>query len=301
MMRGVIAMVVIVAAVAVAVVLASSGAFSGPTPSPTPVNSPSSEPTRPSTHPPQATPPTFRPSPSPIDTSVVAEGEVVPLRSADLATSVGGLVEAVYVRENSEVSNGQLLLKLDQSAYQDEINRAQRGVEAATAAVQLAELQLEQLPPDASQGQIALTQANLRVAESNLDLAHSTLTSAQNAITQTEVGAPFAGTVANVEVEVGEQALAGQTVVTIGDISTWLIETTDVSELEVVRLAVGDRASITFTALPGLTVEGTVDRIQVRGTSDDGGVVFAVAIRPDAFNAQLQWGMSATARIRPSG
>jgi RND family efflux transporter MFP subunit len=300
-MRGVIAMVVIVAAVAVAVVLAGSGAFSGPTPSPTPVNSPSSQPTRPTTPAPHATPPTFRPSPSPIDTSVVAEGEVVPLRSADLATSVSGLVAAVYVRDGAEVNNGQLLLRLDQSAYQDEVNSAQADVEAKTAAVQLAELQLEQLPADASQGQIELTQANLRVAESNLDLAHTRLSSAQNALGQTEVRAPFAGTIADVSIEVGEQAVAGQTVVSLGDISTWLIETTDVSELEVVRLAVGDRASLTFNALPGLTVEGTVDRIQVRGTSDDGGVVFAVAIRPDAFNPQLRWGMSATARIRPSG
>jgi RND family efflux transporter MFP subunit len=301
MMRGVIAMVVIVAAVAAAVVLAGSGAFSGPTPSPTPANSPSSQPTRTSTPAPAATPPTFRPSPSPIDTSVVAEAEVVPLRSADLATSVSGLVAAVYVRDGADVNNGQLLVKLDQSAYQDEVNSAQADVEAKTAAVVLAELQLEQLPADASQGQIELTQANLRVAESNLDLAHTRLSSAQNALAQTEVRAPFAGTIADVSIAVGEQAVAGQTVVSLGDISTWLIETTDVSELEVVRLAVGDRASLTFSALPGLTVEGTVDRIQVRGTSDDGGVVFAVAIRPDAFNSQLRWGMSATARIRPSG
>jgi len=301
MMRGVIATVVVIGALAIAVVLASSGAFSGPTPSPTPAVSPSSQPTRTPTHPAQATPATARPSASPIDTSVVADGTVVPLRSADLATSVSGLVEAVYVHDGSEVSNGQLLLTLDQSAYQGEINRAEAGVDAATAEVRLAQLELEQLPADASQSQIDLAQANLRVAESTLDLAHSTLTSARNALAQTEVRAPFAGTVADVEMEVGEQAVAGQTVVSIGDTTTWLVETTDVSELEVVRLAVGDRASLTFTALPGLTVDGTVDRIQVRGTSQDGGVVFAVAIRPDAFNSQLKWGMSATVRIRPSG
>jgi hypothetical protein len=56
-----------------------------------------------------------------------------------------------------------------------------------------------------------------------------------------------------------------------------------------------------FDALPELTIDGTVDRIQVRGASDDGGVVFAVAIRPDDHHAELRWGMSATVHIKPSG
>ena len=139
------------------------------------------------------------------------------------------------------------------------------------------------------------------MAEAERDLAESNLSEAQTALQQTEVRAPFAGTVADVAVEAGEQAVAGQTLLTIGDTSGWQIETTDLSELEVVRVAVGDRATISFDALPGRTIEGTVERIQVRGTSADGGVVFAVSIRPDINSPDLRWGMSATVRIRPSG
>ena len=87
---------------------------------------------------------------------------------------------------------------------------------------------------------------------------------------------------------------------TMGGLLGWLIETLDLSELEVVRIAVGDRATITFPALPDLTVTGQVDFIQVRGTSADGGVVFAVAVHPDQTNPQLRWNMSATVRITPS-
>ena len=253
-MRGVIATVVVIAAVAVAVVLAGSGAFNGPSPSPSAASSPTSHPSSTPSRPPVATPPTVRPSASPIDTSVVADGTVVPLRSADLATSVSGLVEVIYVREGIEALSGQLLLKLDQSTYQDALDIAQDNLTVKTEAVRSAEIQLEQLPPDASPGQIEAVQANLRVAEAELELARTTLSAAQTALQQTEVRAPFAGTIADVNIEVGEQAVAGQTVVTIGDISTWLIETTDVSELEVVRLAVGDRASMTFSALPDVSV-----------------------------------------------
>jgi RND family efflux transporter MFP subunit len=298
-MRGVIAAVVAVAAIAVALVLAQSGAFNTPTPSP--ALSPSVGPTVSQNNSASPTFPTARPSATPTDSAVVASGVVVPLRSADLATRVSGVVAAIYVHEGSEAEANQLLLKLDQSTYLSSIEVAQGLVDQATAEVDLAQLQVEQLPSDASPGEIESAQANLRVAQAQLELARTRLSEAQTALLQTEVRAPFAGTIAEVDVETGEQAIAGQTVVTIGDISGWLIETIDLTELEVVRLAVGDRATVTFDALPDLTIEGTVDRIQVRGASDDGGVVFAVAIRPDDHHAELRWGMSATVRIKPSG
>lgn len=297
MIRGIVATIVAVAVLAVGIVLINGGAFNPPTASPLapPSSSPSAAPTR--------TPinsPTPRPSASPIDTSVVASGVVVPLRSAELATRVSGVVAALYVHDGSETETNQLLLKLDQLTYLAQVNVAEADVRRATAAVEQAQLQVDQLPPDASPGQVESVQASLRLAEAELDLARSTLSSAQAALLQTEVRAPFAGTIADVAIEVGEQAIAGQTVITIGDSTGWLIETTDVSELEVVRLAVGDRANVSFEALPDLVIDGTVDRIQVRGTTADGGVVFAVAIRPDVHRDELRWGMTATVSIRPS-
>jgi HlyD family secretion protein len=225
----------------------------------------------------------------------------VPLRSADLPARVSGVVEAVYVRDGGEAQANQLLVKLDQSTYLAAVGVAEEALDRAEAVAAQAQLQLEQLPPDASPGQIEAVQANLRLAEAERDLAESRLAEAQTALVQTEVRAPFAGTVADVAVDAGEQAIAGQTIVTIGDTAGWLIETTDLTELEVVRVAVGDRATITFEALPDVMVEGTVERIQVRGTSEAGGVVFAVALRPDLNDPALRWGMSATVRIRPTG
>lgn len=298
MIRGVVATVIAIAVLGVAFVLIQSGAFDGPTPSPRP--SPTPPPTAlPSRTPPSS--PTPRPSATPIDTSVTASGNVVPLRSADLATRISGVVAEIHVREGSGAAANQLLLTLDQSTYQAAVNLAQADVRQASATVEQAQLLLDQLPPDASEGQVEAVQASLRVAEAELELARTELSGAQTALLQTEVRAPFAGTIADVNLEVGEQAAAGQTVISIGDISGWLIETVDLSELEVVRLAVGDRATVTFEALPDVTLEGTVDRIQVRGTSADGGIVYAVAIRPDTHNTKLRWGMSATVRITPSG
>jgi RND family efflux transporter MFP subunit len=300
MMRGIVATVIAVAVLAVGLVLLNGGAFNHPTPSPelSPSMTPTTTPN--STRTPFSLP-TATPTPTPIDTSVVASGVVVPIRSADLATRLSGVVAAIYVHDGSEVAANQLLLKLDQATYQDRVTFADADVGQKTAAVELAQLQVDQLAPDASPGQIEFVQANLRVAEAELELARSTLSSAETELLQTEVRAPFAGTIADVALEVGEQAVAGQTVISIGDLSSWLIETTDLSELEVTLLGVGDRVTLGFEALPELSMQGTVDRIQVRGTTADGGVVFAVAIRPDFAEPKLRWGMSATVRITPSG
>ena len=294
---SVAATVTVVALIVVGLVLAQNGVFDGPTPSAhVPSIVPSATPSRAPT-----APPTQRPSATPIDTSVRASANVVPIRSADLAAHVSGVISNIYIREGSDAIANQLLMRIDQSTYVAAIVVAEAAVETATAAVETARILLEQLPPDASPGQIESVQANLRLTEAELELARSTLSEAQTALGQTEVRAPFAGTVAEIALEVGEQAIAGQTVLSIGDMTSWVIETTDLSELEVVRLAVGDAATVTFEALPELTLTGTVDGIQVRGTNANGGVVYAVAIRPDTHHPELRWGMTATVRITPSG
>ena len=268
------------------------GAFNSPQPSPSPSARPSSTPR------PSATP--ARPSPTPVDTSIMATGVVVPQRSADLSLSISGIVDQIYVHEHDEVTNGQLILRLDPTGYLAAVNAAQADLDHADAVVARAQLAVDELPVDATPSQIATAQAELRLAQTDRDVAASKLTEAQFALRQTELRAPFDGTMAAINVERGEQSVAGQPVATIGDLSGWVIETTDLSELEVVRVAVGDPATVTFEALPDLVLTGHVDRIQVRGTGDAGNVVFAVAIKPDVHNTDLRWNMTATVRITPS-
>jgi HlyD family secretion protein len=273
------------------VVLLLGGAFVGPRPTPSPSVRPSVSP-RPSA--------SVRPSPTPLDTAIRATAVVVPRRSADLALPISGIVDQIFVHELDSVTIGQLLLRLDQSTYEAAIDLAQEELDRAEAAVTKAELQVERLPDDATPAEIEQAQVDLRLARTDRDVAASALSEAQVALRQTELRAPFSGTVAAIDVERGEQAPGGEPVLTIGDLTGWLIETTDLSELEVVRVAVGDAATVTFEALPDLVLAGHVDRIQVRGTGPAGNVVFAVAIRPDTHNEQLRWNMTATVRITPS-
>lgn len=298
----------VVALVAVLVVLvagvaAYGGFIGGPDATPSPIATlppfASSPANRPSTQP--SSPHTPTPVPTPIDTNVHAAAVVVPVNSADLAMSISGVVSTIYVHEHDQVFAGELLLKLDQTKYVSEIEVASASVDQTTAAVNSATVAVDQLPPDATAGQIQAAQAQLQLAHANRELAQSQLTAAQAALGQTELRAPIAGTVADLSVSTGESVASGQTIVTVGDMSTWLIETTDVSELDIVRVVVGDKAQITFTALPSIEATGVVDSIQVRGTTAGGEVSYTVTIRPDVFLPQLRWNMSANVSITPSG
>jgi RND family efflux transporter MFP subunit len=214
--------------------------------------------------------------------------------------SISGVVSTVYVHENDQVIGGELLLKLDQTKYVSDELVASAAVDQAQAQVNSATLAVDQLPTDATTDQVNAAQAALRLAQSNLELAQQQQLAAQAALRQTELRAPIAGTVASLDVTTGEQVNAGETIASVGDFSTWLVETTDVSELDVVRVAVGDKATITFTALPGVVETGVVDSIEARGTENNGEINFAVTIQPDTYLPQLRWNMSATVSIVPT-
>jgi multidrug resistance efflux pump len=245
---------------------------------------------------PRPTPSAVRPSPTPSASptalpGVVAQAIVVPKRSVDVAAPITASVEQVFVRED------QLLLRLDTSTRRAQVNVAEADLRRARAAAARAQVVVDQLPEDASQAQRDQAAADLRLADAEVALAGSALEAARAALRQTEVRAPWAGTVASLAVSAGEQAVVGQTLVTIADMSGWLFETTNVGELDVVRVAIGDRALISIAALPDIELEGVVEQIRVRGGAGDAGVRFDVVVRPLEHLPDLRWNMSATIRI----
>jgi RND family efflux transporter MFP subunit len=258
-------------------------------------------PTAPTTPvPPTPTPrptPTASPTPEP---GIAASAVVIPRRSASMAAPFTTTVESVFVREGVQVREGQLLVRLDTSARRVAVSLAEAELRRARAATDQARLVLEQLPDDASPEAREAAQAGLRLAEAETDVAAQSLEEAREALRQTEIRAPFAGTIAELEVAPGEQAIAGRTMVTLADVSEWLIETVDLTELDVVRVTVGDRALVTVPALGDQALPGVVEQVRVRGGTGGGNVRFDVIVRLDEHRPELRWNMSASVRILPA-
>lgn len=264
-------------------------AGSRPTPAPSATATPTARPT-----PTRSPAPTASPTPLP---GVRADAIVVPVVSGDVSSPITAMVEAVFIREQENVRTGQLLMRLETATRRAALDVAQADLARAEAAADRAQTALDQLPPTATLAQRDAAEADLRLAQAELEVARSGVAVAQAALRQTEIRAPFGGTVAAVEARVGEQAVAGETLVTIADLTAWHILTTDINELDVVGIAVGDDAVITFPALPGVELDGVVDQIRARGATVGGGVRFEVVIAPLEHLEELRWNMSAEVRI----
>nr|NIV30747.1 HlyD family efflux transporter periplasmic adaptor subunit [Anaerolineae bacterium] len=77
------------------------------------------------------------------------------------------------------------------------------------------------------------------------------LASAKNALGDATLKALFDGTVGAVEVNEGELVQPANPVITLGDLSLLRAETEDLSEVDIGRIKVGQRAAVTVDALDG--------------------------------------------------
>jgi HlyD family secretion protein len=164
---------------------------------------------------------------------------------------------------------------------------------AANAAVALALAQR-----DAAQAQLDLLQGGatpeeIAVAEATVHQAEAALAAAQAALERCEIRAPFDGAVGAVAVRAGELVVPGQPLVTLGDLNTLRVETTDLDEIDVARVAVEQRASITFDAIPARVFSGRVARIYPMAEPGAGGVNYTVVVLPDELDPAVRWGMTA--------
>jgi len=137
----------------------------------------------------------------------------------------------------------------------------------------------------------------IAAAEANVAAAQAVLMDAQAALAETTLRAPFAGTIAAVDVEVGEQVSPGLAVIHLADLNTWRIETADLSELSVVNVQAGDRVEVAFDALPDVTLAGRVKHIQPIGQNVQGDITYTVLVELAEQETRLRWNMTAQTTI----
>ena len=95
------------------------------------------------------------------------------------------------------------------------------------------------------------------------------------------------------DVALGEQVTLGAPILRLADFSQLQIETEDLTELQVVYIQEGDRAQVTFDALPDLIVEATVVRIRPYGENSSGDIVYRATLSVAQPDARLRWNMTA--------
>ncbi len=140
---------------------------------------------------------------------------------------------------------------------------------------------------------------DLALVNALLDQANANLAAAKSALADLEFKAPFAGIVSEISIRVGEWTTPGLPVMAVADLQHLRVETTDLNEIDVARLKVGDNVKVTFDALPDVVVEGKLTRISPK-SSEGSGVNYTVIIELAETPEQLRWGMTAFVDIEVS-
>jgi HlyD family secretion protein len=161
---------------------------------------------------------------------------------------------------------------------------------SAQADLASAQAQLDLLLAGARPEQIAIAEADVAAATAQLQQALV-------ALADTELHAPFAGTVAEINVNLGEQVNPGAPIATLANLSAWQIETSDLKELDIARVQPGTPVRLTFDALPDLSLDGVVNLIRPRGGDNRGDVVYTAVIEPLESDPRLLWNMTAVVTV----
>jgi multidrug efflux pump subunit AcrA (membrane-fusion protein) len=125
-----------------------------------------------------------------------------------------------------------------------------------------------------------------------LALIKAQLAAAGDTLTNFVITAPFDGVVMDVNVTVGEEVGPETYAVKIADTSAWYVETSDLTELDVVSVAQGQSVSIVADALSEVTMKGEVETISQAFTLQGGDVLYKVKIKVADVDPRVMWGMT---------
>lgn len=177
-----------------------------------------------------------------------AVGSLKALKGTDITPQLAGIVAEIPFESDSEVKEGDLLVKL---ANEDDV--------AKLKALQ-ADADLARLNYDRSKKLVqsrAVSQAQLDTATATLKSALAQVAAQQALVDKKEIRAPFDGRVGIRLVDIGQYLTAGQKITTLQALDPIYVDFT-LSQSNVSKISVGQAVAIKTDAYPGQTFTGKV-------------------------------------------
>ena len=203
------------------------------------------------------------------------------------AQALSALSAAEKARDRAK-ENLNYLLKIPDTV---EVAKADADVAVAQAELNSAQMEYDKVKNGPNPDDLALVQARIKNAEAQVQAAQSNLD-------DLELKAPFSGTVVSNTLKAGELASPATSNVLLADLSKWQVETTDLTELNVTGIKPGDPVTLTFDALPDVSLEGTVARIKNLGENRQGDITYTVTVDLNELNPDLRWNMTAVVTFK---
>ena len=287
----------------------------------------------------------FRPTPhvaieraevtdGPITRRVVATGTVQAVRTVDVGTQVSGAVQSLDADFNSIVHAGQVIARLDPSAYVAALERARAGLSQAEAALTQAQADLMGLQTAEDDARIKLTRARQLAASelipsADLDAADismnqatadaqsgdarlnemkAAVAEAQGGVEQatidldhTTIRSPIDGIVVARYVDVGQTLAAAIQAPALFSIASDFRRVqlqVDVDESDVDGLTPGESASFQVESYPNETFHGSVAQLRQQPTTAATVVTYTAIVDVSNPDERLRPGMTAEVALR---
>lgn len=174
-----------------------------------------------------------------------------------------------------------------QADFDSAVKRLRYETDLKNAQSQLdqAKLDYDKIKDGPNPDDVEALEARITAAEANLEAAKASLDNL-------DLVATIDGTVVDQNLIVGQNISAGQPMIQIADFSKIYAETDDLTEIEVVDIAVGQKVTVVPDALPDLELTGTVEEISDMFEEKRGDITYTARILLDETDPRLRWGMT---------
>lgn len=171
-----------------------------------------------------------------------------------VSPEVAGKVDKIAVKANQEVSQGQLLIQLND-------DKAKAALAEAKAYLKDEQRKLKEFTRLAKRN--AITQTEIDAQKASVEIAQARLDAANADIRDLHISAPFAGTVGFIDFSVGKMVSVGAELLTLDDLAVMRLDL-QIPERYLSQLATGMNVTATTSAWGNKTFEGKVVGIDSR-------------------------------------
>ncbi|MPN08281.1 hypothetical protein SDC9_155563 [bioreactor metagenome] len=206
--------------------------------------------------------------------------------SADTETGKAKVLETLSQARLDREDVQKLLNYYSSNPNSLDVQTLKAKLDVAKSALEDAQRVVARLKDGIDPDQLAAAQARLTTAQAAVNNAQVNLDSLQ-------LKASMGGTIVDVNVLPGQQVSALQTLMAVANYSSWVVETDNLTETEIVNVTVGQKVKVILDALPNVELAGTVTHINDRFVETRGDVTYTVTITLDETDPHMRWGMTA--------
>lgn len=232
---------------------------------------------------------TAKPEPAGSANAIRVTGTLSANVELRLSFKTGGILKRLLVDTGQNVRAGQLLAELD---------RTEVGAAATQMRMSLAKAERDYVRAESLFKQDVIAKAQLDDARTALELARAASVAMNFNSDSGRITAEKDGVVLRRFVQAGEVVAAGAPILALSQGDAKKVLKVSLSDIDAVRVDIGDPAEVSFDAMPGVKISAHV--LTLAGSANPGTGLFEIELALDEAAARLSSGMIGQAVIQPS-